>query len=419
MEEGSETPIPGSFRTIANICESHETKTASLIGIVIDTTRAYKTLNSLDHVLQLRVIDHTVSEKREGDKFFVITCFDGDLEKLPSVIRAGELIRVHKLKLDYEQSTRVLRGGIISRKNFYSRWAIHNSDPHATQSILSSSSEVMDLMTEVEKQRIQYLQHFASSYFQENDGLMMSRVRTLDQTKRDTGDFDLLCQITKIDYVGHEAIFFHVRDSSARAILKVDYDRSYVRFHEDNIVRIRSVKAVGDVTHQLEFFGKHSSMLKLPNNFKLSQNLLANLVESQTLSEGPQSIQSSELNAFSKISPSSHHHAPLVRSITLSELLQTPFSYAANRYRVNVSLIKAYPSDICKAVRLYCSRCHRAYHLGDLKDDDRCPGCLTNYQQKLIYQMFFCVTDFSLPQWDATVILSWVTYDDNGVKRQN
>jgi hypothetical protein len=181
-------------------CSLSSAEEQHVYGVIIDSSFPYKT-NSSKYVCSLKIVDPTLNTSgSKGGDYASVVMYAKRFEDLPIVLRAGDIIRLHRASLRIYNNRRQFNLSM----NWTSSWALFSTDKapvvggSAGDFAPVSHSGSSPTMEKQDHTMIGNLRKWAQTHFGSNDVITKDMHVPLAKAKNQSADFDVCAKIVGI-----------------------------------------------------------------------------------------------------------------------------------------------------------------------------------------------------------------------------
>ena len=334
--KGKSTPTPsvdyllkekgeGFGPTLQTIVDNPSPK-QSVFGVVLDVTGAYKTYDSIDYVVKLKIIDGTFNHKENltSYKSFVhVFIYSDTPETAPRATRIGDIIKLVNFDFRTYQNSEVKA---LFHKG-QSDWAMFDGRRSAHLTVVSKSKNYNTKLSDNDKEKIKSLRDWAEEFFQADSLKLMNWfAREENQTPKEGAvievkDVDLvaklLCDNVYIidDKLYHKLAFA----DEERNLYFAEFEGTFSTVTAGDIVKLRSIIILIALESRKIQFSSYSNILILQKT-SLDYIAVDNATENLEYNQKDLELQEFEelhldkmqkiqigLNTFAYVSPDGSH----------------------------------------------------------------------------------------------------------------
>jgi len=213
----------------------------NVYGVIIDATFPYK-VNQKLYVCSLKIVDPSLNTGSKGADYASVVMYAKRFEDLPIVLRAGDIIRLHRATLRMYNNRRQFNVSM----HWNGSWALFSTDK--TPVVGSATGDFAPVnhsgnRPTIEKQDstlIATLRKWTNSYFSANDVLTKDMSVPLKSAKSQKADFDVVAKIVGVHEMDAYTNELKVRDASGSTWYTLALKLKFPHLKAGQAVRIRS-----------------------------------------------------------------------------------------------------------------------------------------------------------------------------------
>ena len=321
----------------------------NVYGVIIDANFPYKVNQNL-YVCSLKIVDPSLNTASKSTEYASVVMYAKRFEDLPIVLRAGDIIRLHRATLRMYNGRRQFNVSM----QWFGSWALFSTEKVPVVGVASgdfsavSHSGNRPTMEKQDSNLLTTLRKWATSYFQSNDVLTKDMYVPLKNTKSQKADFDCVAKICAIHEMDAYTNELKLRDASGSTWYTLALKLKFPHLQAGQAVRIRSAtwdetssnKQVLALSHYSNIMTFISTSRLAGNVAKVQDDLAADKAE---LAKTVPSVAVNLSDVDKK-----HANLPLT---SLSELFGG--KVAGDTFRTSFCVTRVEPGDIRDAVKVY------------------------------------------------------------------
>lgn len=217
----------------------------------------------------MKLIDSSLNSnvaQKSYEKFMYASFVGKTIDLIPNITEVGCIIRVHRGRNKKSRGVFELNCSI----NGIGAWALFSLDDSKTEPIQKSGKSYT--FTENDEENLTQIREFGKEFFKKYD--IQDDENLSNAISKNLKDFSVICMILDINYEGNLA-YIKIYDNKNEATLEIAKKKteSLKKFDVINIVNV-DFKNKDTI-----IMNEYSNIMKIPNDFKISQKLKDNIPE--------------------------------------------------------------------------------------------------------------------------------------------